>query len=499
MKIKWEKIAERAYLPFSISPTSFVTGRRQLQKVGPFPVVDCFLIYRDVCYFAEGSRKAYTDYPIREYNKTGTRVLWEIARKCTKSGQYLLDSAESFAQLDYSGMDNKKLCGLADEMLSKFKDFTVFVLIINCLQTFLSKELQKIVDKRVADESQKLIVMQKLSETTKQNITQLEIISILRLASGIEKDDGLKGLFSQDVKDVLSGLDKHPGFLEKLQKHKMDFGWLQVRWLKGRPFSLEEIVARIKKLDNPSEKLAELEEKPGLVEKEFQELVDKFNLDDAERDFIRVLKEYVFLRTYRSDILNKTNFYTIPFLEEAARRLGIPYDDVLYLTYEEVFEGLSRGLADNIDIAARKQDWALFREGDRIVVYQGSAAVQKFLAGQDMPDKDVSDMTELKGESAFKGNVSGSAKIVLESEDISKVNPGDILVAVMTFPSFIAAMERASAFITDEGGILCHAAIIAREMKKPCIIATKVATKAIKDNDLLEVDADDGVVKIIKR
>ena len=69
------------------------------------------------------------------------------------------------------------------------------------------------------------------------------------------------------------------------------------------------------------------------------------------------------------------------------------------------------------------------------------------------------------------------------------------MVAVMTFPNFVQAMERASAFVTDEGGILCHAAIIAREMRKPCITGTKIATKVLKDGDLVEVDADKGIVK----
>ena len=60
-------------------------------------------------------------------------------------------------------------------------------------------------------------------------------------------------------------------------------------------------------------------------------------------------------------------------------------------------------------------------------------------------------------------------------------------------------MEKASAFVTDEGGMLCHAAIIAREMNKPCIVGTKSATKILKDGDLVEVDANAGIVKILKK
>lgn len=69
----------------------------------------------------------------------------------------------------------------------------------------------------------------------------------------------------------------------------------------------------------------------------------------------------------------------------------------------------------------------------------------------------------------------------------------------MTLPDLLPAMKKASAFVTDEGGVMCHAAIIARELKKPCIIGTRIATQFLKDGDLVEVDAEKGIVKILKR
>lgn len=96
---------------------------------------------------------------------------------------------------------------------------------------------------------------------------------------------------------------------------------------------------------------------------------------------------------------------------------------------------------------------------------------------------------------AFQGKATGRVKVVFTGDDLKKVERGDVLVAVMTFPHFIAAMEKASAFVTDEGGILCHAAIVSREMRKPCVIATKKATKIFKDGDMVEVDAEKGIVR----
>lgn len=106
-------------------------------------------------------------------------------------------------------------------------------------------------------------------------------------------------------------------------------------------------------------------------------------------------------------------------------------------------------------------------------------------------------ISQLYGNSAFGGKVSGVVKVVLLNREIGKVNKGDILVADMTSPDYVTAMKKSAAVITDEGGITCHAAITARELKIPCVIGTKIATKVLKDGDKIEVDADSGVINII--
>lgn len=104
-------------------------------------------------------------------------------------------------------------------------------------------------------------------------------------------------------------------------------------------------------------------------------------------------------------------------------------------------------------------------------------------------------VTELKGQVAQKGKVRGAVRIVKNKRQMENVAEGDILVSPMTTPDFLPAMKKAAAFVTDEGGIMCHAAIVAREMKKPCVIGTKIATQVLKDGDLVEVDAEKGIVR----
>jgi phosphohistidine swiveling domain-containing protein len=113
-------------------------------------------------------------------------------------------------------------------------------------------------------------------------------------------------------------------------------------------------------------------------------------------------------------------------------------------------------------------------------------------------DQPAGKVDSVHGQVASPGRIRGSARIVLTNKDLSKVSDGDVLVSPMTRPDFLPAMKISAAFVTDEGGITCHAAIVARELKKPCVIGTKIATQVLHDGDLVEVDADSGVVRIIK-
>jgi phosphohistidine swiveling domain-containing protein len=107
---------------------------------------------------------------------------------------------------------------------------------------------------------------------------------------------------------------------------------------------------------------------------------------------------------------------------------------------------------------------------------------------------------EVSGSSVYKGKVRGRVVIVHDG-NVGKVKfrSGAVLVTDNTDVRYISYMNKSAAIVTDRGGLLSHAAIVARELKKPCIIGTKIATKVLKDGDLVEVDAEKGTVTIIKK
>jgi len=103
----------------------------------------------------------------------------------------------------------------------------------------------------------------------------------------------------------------------------------------------------------------------------------------------------------------------------------------------------------------------------------------------------------VKGFTAYTGKAEGVVRVIFSRKDYGKIKKGDILVAVNTSPDYSLIIKKAAAIVVDEGGLLCHAAIIAREMKKPCIVGTKTATSAFKDGDIVEVDAGRGTIRKI--
>jgi len=129
---------------------------------------------------------------------------------------------------------------------------------------------------------------------------------------------------------------------------------------------------------------------------------------------------------------------------------------------------------------------------------QGVTEMEKrFNIRIELPAPVDSSLKEFKGKIACPGIVRGRVRRVMSREDVPNVRKGEIIVSPMTMPDYMPALKKAVGIVTDEGGIVSHAAITARELKKPCIIGTKIATQVLKDGDVVEVDADNGIVRKI--
>lgn len=191
-------------------------------------------------------------------------------------------------------------------------------------------------------------------------------------------------------------------------------------------------------------------------------------------------------------------------VNRAANLLDAEDVDVFNLTYPEFMKALKGDLLIDEEIRSR-------RDGDILVIitpengeeiYFSEAASKKY-------DSEIAEKLELSDE--FKGQTANGIGVVRgkayvfkwgESEIENKIYEfpeGYILVAGQTLPLFMPAIRKALAIVTNEGGVLCHAAIVSRELNKPAIIGTKVATTLIKTGDVIELDLDAQMVRIIEK
>jgi len=130
-----------------------------------------------------------------------------------------------------------------------------------------------------------------------------------------------------------------------------------------------------------------------------------------------------------------------------------------------------------------------------ITVYEGDAA--RKIARELLPEEKSGG--EVKGIIAYPGVVRGKVVVIESVLDKDKFKKGDILVTQDGSAEFTLFLQLAGAIVTEQGGMISHAAIVARELKTPCIVGTRNATKILKDGDMVEVDADKGIVKIVER
>lgn len=173
-------------------------------------------------------------------------------------------------------------------------------------------------------------------------------------------------------------------------------------------------------------------------------------------------------------------------------------ENLKYFTLEELEKFVKTGKLPKNKLMQRHNSTYIYFK-DRVIVGKN---IKKFLnkSGVRLYEEEIciDNPLIITGSVANKGMARGKARIIVNRNELKKFNDSDIIIAHMTSPWYVPIMEKAAAIVTDEGGITCHAAIISREMNKPCIIGTKYATKVIKDGDFVEVDANKGIVRKLK-
>ncbi|RKH18511.1 phosphoenolpyruvate synthase [Corallococcus sp. CA047B] len=106
----------------------------------------------------------------------------------------------------------------------------------------------------------------------------------------------------------------------------------------------------------------------------------------------------------------------------------------------------------------------------------------------------ASERPRVSGLGASPGLATGRVRVLRDASEAARLEPGEILVAPMTSPDWVPTLRRAAAVVTDSGGMTCHAAIVSRELRKPCVVGTRAATRVLHDGEEVTVDGGAGIV-----
>jgi len=373
---------------------------------------------------------------------------------------------------DYPVMSNEQLADALAAYAKHMLQFGIYVALPLMVEDYLEQTLMDAFTKRFGSDAQKWF--------------------------GIAVDPVKDATVLQEELALLALAEKKTVTEQDLAQHAERFSWMANVSFTEDYYPISYYKARLEELRKKKTSRGQIDAQREQHRKSFAELLKRCSDDSYLATMIKTANEAVYFRSYRTELWYSSARYFTPLFKEIAKRLGLAdYKDVLWLYWDESVDLLNKGKpADTALIAERKKGYIYFCDHDgEYRIWQGKEAQEIFEAFQKAQSAVPADAKELKGSGAYPGKVKGKAVVVNSLDEVGKVHDGDILIVHATNVNFVPTLKKVSAIVTEEGGILSHAAIISRELRIPAVIGTKIATKVFKDGDFIEVDAEKGMVK----
>lgn len=397
-----------------------------------------------------------------------------LRENISKQKKYFKNVSKKFLKIskqinkkNLQNLTNKNLIDWFEKYLKIYSVYSFFVLTPFAIENVIYPELEKMLKQKNIKKVKKYLEI--ISAPIKNSQFLEQQTEILKIA-------------------LLKNTNK------EIKKHVEKYFWIPVNNINDKPWDENDFKKQLMQIKNPKKDLKKKEGEMSRRKINFNNFLKEFKNDQEVLKFSRLINFYVSLRDDSRDVWRQTLYYVFPFYRELSRRANIFPEEAFNFLNEEIFDFLKSNILPT-DLCLRNKKHALLFSNGKTKVLTKEKEIKKLF---DLLPKEKN-KNELKGFAAFGGKISGVVRLIKSKEKINLLKAGEILVSHHTSPDYLLAMKKAVAFITDEGGITSHAAIIARELKIPCIIGTKNATQILKNGDLVEVDADNGVVRILNK
>jgi len=322
-----------------------------------------------------------------------------------------------------------------------------------------------------------------LTQPRKKSLIQLEQEEFLKIADKIQKN---RGKFNSAI-------------YSQIEKHYQKYFYVKFLWIgKDGVNDYQDYMNELKKFLKSGNKASQIIKKLGNDRKKVlanrQKLIKKLKINRVWQMLFNSWGDFMVTKIYRRYAQIYAIYRIQPILKEIAKRLKITIKQAKFMVTKEIGQAMLKNKINRAELKERAKFCVYYVEKDVEEVFVGRQAKKLF---SQIKQKDLSNITEIKGQTGCVGKATGTVKIIIRFKDMVKMNKGDILVSIATDPDIVPAMKKAAAIVTEQGGVTSHAAIVSREMNIPCVIGTKIATKVFKDGDRVEVDANHGIVKKI--
>lgn len=436
--------------------------------------------------FSQGTEAYY--FNRQEYTQAGKKfltkikaspdLLFNVLGEINIAADKILDLEKKWTKINFSKLDNKGLLEYHKELFELDETLWRRGQIPNILElsnSFLTDYVKDII------------------------LTRYSILKLNSVFTVLTTSHYSSRAEQQDL-DLLTLFKKYGKFIAEqkniLKKHCVKYSWMTYGWagpaLSKEYFKTNFIIAaknpRI--LKNIG---IRFNSKKNLLVKQAN-ILTKF--EGSQKKFLIMLRMLVDLKAKRVDAHSLTYFLADKIMTEIGIRLNLSLNQMRVIPPNKV-SGLFKSKLDIEKINKQYKRVLVVFKRPKINEYVGKKAESELSKIIKLLPK-IKSTKKLTGELAYPGRVKGRVKIILDSKDSVNFKPGEILITRMTDPNYLPIMKLSKAIVTDIGGITCHAAIVSRELHKPCIVGTKFATKVFKDGDIIQIDADKGIVRKIK-
>lgn len=394
----------------------------------------------------------------------------EFLTKLTKESQSYLNKVQSIVN------NTQKVNEIDIRILSEIKQGLTYCWFI--FLTDFGDILQPIISQ----------TLQKYSFSKKQQEKLNNYFLQPHLELGYQKDQkNLQKIASFWIKtypDQKFSFSKIPHDLRELIKtHTKNYQWLNNMDIDNEPFNAKQYYEILLEMLAKTKTTLPKKAVPlALISKLYKE----------DRKFLDLVNLHLYLDNLASDLYARLEYLMQSLL---SKKFDLSFKDLTWYSFLELEDLVNKGYQlTRDDLKKRKQHRVMIQlNGDFALYYDKKIFNQMTKIVEE--NKSLLLTEEVKGTIACPGKIQGLVKIVHGVKDVQKVKKGDIIVATTTKPDLMLAIQRCVGIITDSGGITSHAAIVSREYKIPCIVGTKIATQIFQDGDLIELDANIGIVR----